>query len=116
MKKSLLALFFAFVIADASTMDCSDTTTQMRKVICSETKLITLYEDVFNVYHQVRDQVNISNLPILDIQFVTWNDNMEKNCISNKDQEHAVDCLTTGISDEIKQLNDILNNPDWSQK
>ena len=115
MKKSLLALFFVFVITDASTMDCSNTTTQMREVICSETKLITLYEDVFNVFHQVRDKVNISNLPILDIQFVTWNENTEKKCILNNGKEHASNCLTKRISDEIKLLNNILNNPDWSK-
>ena len=110
MKKSLLALFFAFVIADASTMDCSNTTTQMREVICSDTKLITLYEDAYNVFHQVRDKVNISNLPILDIQFVTWNENIDKNCMLSNDK---VDCLNKSITSEIKLLNDILNNPGY---
>jgi len=113
MKKSLLFLFFAFVITDASTMDCSNTATQMREVICSDPKLITLYEDAHNTFYQVGNKVNIYNLPFFHMNFLTWKVHMEEECVLDKNQKDSVGCLTTSISDEIKQLNDILNNPDW---
>jgi len=107
--KFILTLFLmSLTYLSASSLDCTNTETNIAKSICSDEKLLFSYNKMILLTKKVYKKVDTSNLPTMHMETYIWNNHVNEQCKTAK-----VQCLEEEITERTEKLSVILKDNNW---